>query len=72
MGRPKGDEQVPRPAGPPVQDVVGNRFAHVDRQRHAVMKPSLAPDQDLAGMPVDVVEPDRMDLLAAQAGPAAA
>ena len=33
------------------------------------MDPSLAADQDLAGTPVDVVEPERMDLLAPQAEP---
>ena len=69
VGRAQGDEQMPRPACPLVQNVVGNRFAHVDRQRHAVMKPLLAADRDLAGTPVDVVEPDRGDLLAAQAEP---
>ena len=41
VGRAQGDEQMPRPACPLVQNVVGNRFAHVDRQRHAVVKPPL-------------------------------
>ena len=67
--RLQADEQVPRPAGPPVHDMVGNRLADIDRQRHAVMTPALAANRDLAGPPVDVIKPDRTDLLAAQAEP---
>ena len=69
VGRPQGDEQEPRPTSPLVQNVVGKRFADVNWQRHAVMEPSLAADQDVAGTPVNVVEPERDDLLAAQTEP---
>ncbi|MCY4590852.1 MAG: hypothetical protein OXE86_09905 [Alphaproteobacteria bacterium] len=50
-------------------DPVHHGLTHVDRNRHGRSPRALAPDQDLAGPPVDVVEPDGDDLLASQAEP---
>ncbi len=68
-GRQHAHEQVPRASRSSVADPVHDGLADVDRKRHGHLPPALAADQDLAGIPVQVVEPDGDDLLAAQAEP---
>ena len=50
-------------------DPVHHGLTHLDRNRHGRPLRALASDQDFAGLPVDVVEPDGDDLLASQAEP---
>ena len=45
------------------------RIADIDRERHAVLLPALAADQDLSRPPVEVLEPDRDHLLSSKAKP---
>ena len=66
MRRPQGDEQMLRGSGPPVPDVVDDRFADVDRQRHAVVQAALSADRQLSGPPVEVRKPNLPDLLRPQ------
>ena len=67
--RPRRDEQRTRVAGSSVSDVIHDRFAHVRGKRHAVVQLALAPDEDLARAPVDVVELDRDNLGRAKSEP---
>ena len=51
------EDGVPQGAGRPLAEVRGNRVAHVCREGHALDSVSLAVDDDLAGAPPQVVEP---------------
>ena len=50
-----------------IPDVIDDGLAGVLRQGHSVVPLALAPDQDRAGAPVEVIELDRDHLRCAQA-----
>ena len=64
---PMRDEQGARRSTTTILDVIDDGLAGLFGQRHAVVPLALAPDQDRAGPPVDIIELDRDHLRRAQA-----
>lgn len=53
-----GDKQNPRLPVTSVSDVFNDGLSDIRRQRHTIVQPPLAPDQDFASSPVEVLKPD--------------
>lgn len=58
VGSPGNDEQSPAcdPGRSAIGQIVHQRLADIDPQRKRLKAVSLTPDQNLAGLPVDVIE----------------
>ena len=46
--------------------IAHQRLADIDRHREPILPPALAVDQSLAGMPIEIVQPQRSDLAGTQ------
>ena len=66
MRRNVRDKQGTRVSCPPVSDVVDNGFTNIGCKWHTIMQLALAPDQDFARSPVDIVNLNRNDFWRAQ------
>lgn len=68
-GGSNADKEMPRGAPASTPEPVHHGLTYIDRNRHGRALRAHALDQDLAGLPVAVVEPDGDDLFASQTGP---